>query len=407
VKKQVSLILAAMLLTAAGCGPNQGAQETKQEEKAKIVEVYTVERPSQPIMLSVTGIVEAKQDVHLSFGTSGKITQINVNKGDQVAGGQLLASLDASYYQKALEAAAGQVREASARKQVAVNGAKPEEIQQQRLQVEAANKRYEKAQKDLAQGEKLYAGGAISKSALDDLRLQKEQAEITAQNERIRLEDMLKGADADDLAAVDASLKHASSEVERARQTLGDSKIVAPFAGTIVDVTQQVGELSGPAQPLIHLVDLSQVKVTVDVSSDLIDQFREGATVTVSKDGGDKTNGQVTYISPVIDERTGKYRVEVTVPNPNRVWRGGMLATVEVPRQVKGVVVPLESVGISQSDRYVLAIENGIAKKRIVTIGQVMGDKIEVLSGLKVGEQVIRTGITYIVDGEKVAAKGE
>ncbi|WP_206529890.1 efflux RND transporter periplasmic adaptor subunit [Brevibacillus sp. SYP-B805] len=408
VKKQLSFLLAATLLAAAGCGQNPGAPDAAQQEaKAKIVELYTVEKQTKPIMLAVTGMVEAKQEASLAFGTSGKITQITVKKGDQVAAGQLLASLDAGYYQKALEAAAGQVREAATRKQVTVNGAKPEEIQQQRLQVEAADKRYEKAKQDRLKGEKLYEGGAISKAALDDLRLQEEQAEIASKNEHIRLDDMLKGADADDLAAVDASLQLASSEAERARKTLGDTKVVAPFAGTVVDVTQQVGELSGPGQALIHLVDLSTVKVTVDVASDLIDQFREGEEVTVSRDGQNKTAGRITYISPVIDQQTGKYRVEVTVPNHDRAWRGGMLATVEVPRQIKGLVVPMESVGISQSDRYVLVVENGVAKKRVVTIGQVLDDKIEVLSGLKAGDKVVRTGITYIIDGEKVAAKGE
>jgi HlyD family secretion protein len=407
VKKRFSMLLAVTLFVAAGCGENPADTEAKRETKAKVVEVYTVKEQTEPIMLSVTGIVEAKQDVPLSFGTSGKITQINVKKGDQVTKGQLLAALDAVYFQKAVEAAAGQVQEASARKAKTVRGATPEEIQQQRLLVESARKRLADAERILAQGEKLYAGGAIAKSQLDDYRAQKEQAEISYKNEQIRLDDLVKGADPEDIVAVNASITQAASEVERARKTLNETKIVAPFSGTIVDVTQQVGELSGPGQQVLHLVDLSEVKVAVDVTNGLIDQFREGDTVTVSREGMKQATGQITFISPVIDPQTGKYRVEITIPNPDKTWRGGMLATVEVPRRIKGLVVPLESIGITQADRYVIVVENGIAKRRVVKVGQVMGDKIEVLDGLKVGDQVIKSGITYLVDGEKVAAKGE
>jgi HlyD family secretion protein len=407
VKKRFSLILAATLFMAAGCGSNPNATEAVPETKTKVVEVYKVQKQTKPIMLSVTGIVEAKQDAVLSFGTSGRITSINVKKGDVVAQGSLLASLDSGYYQKAVDAAAGQVQEAYARKSKTVKGATPEAIQQQRLQVESASKRLTEAVRELEQAEKLYAGGAISKSELDSRRSQKEQAEITVKNEQIRLNDLLKGAEPEDIVAVDASVKQAATEVERAKKTLNETKIAAPFAGTVVDVTQQAGELSGPGQPVIHLVDLSEVKVTVDVASDLIDQFTVGKEVFVSKEGANKTTGKATFISPVINPNTGKYRVEITVSNPEKSWRGGMLAQVEVPRQIHGLIVPLESIGISQSDRYVLVVKDGVAKKQMVKVGQVMDDQIEVLSGIQAGDQVIRAGITYVVDGEKVTAKGE
>jgi len=406
VKKRVVVAMAAVLLTASGCGGNTPA-EVKPEAKAKVVEVYTVGKNAQGVALTATGLVEAKRDTQLAFGTSGKIAQVLVKKGDLVTQGKVLASLDGSYYQSAMTAAAGQVQEAAARKRKTIKGADAEQIAQQRLEVESANQRYEKAIQDYQQGERLFAGGAISQSELDKLKLEKQQAEITAKNEKIALDDLLKGADAEDVIAVDATLKQATSEVQRARQTLQDSQIIAPFTGTVVEVTQQAGELSGPSQSLIHLVDLSEIKVTIDVTNDQIDQYALGASVAVSKEGQKKSNGKVTYISPVIDKETGKYRVEITVPNPDQSWRGGMVATVEVPRKVAGVIVPLESVGISQTQRYVMAVESGVVKKREVKTGQIIGDFIEVVEGVKPGEQLLRTGITYFVDGEKVVAKGE
>lgn len=406
VRKRFVVALAAVLLVATGCGGNQPAEE-KPQAKAKVVEVYDVGKQGNDVVLSATGLVEAKRDIQLSFGTSGKISQLFVKKGDLVAQGKVLASLDSSYYQSAVAAAAGQVQEAAARKSKTIIGADAEQIAQQRLQVEAAEKRFKKAVQDYQQGERLLAGGAISQSELDNLQVQKEQAEITAQNEKIALDDLLKGADKEEIMAVDASLKQAASEVERARQTLQNTRIAAPFAGTVVEVAQQAGELSGPGQNLIHLVDLSEIKVTIDVTNDVIDQYTVGANVAVTRDGVKRAIGKVTYISPVIDNSTGKYRVEVAAANPDQSWRDGMVASVEIPRKLAGVVVPIESVGISQSKRYVMSVENGLVKKREVKIGQIIGDRIEIREGVKPGDQLLRTGITYFVDGEKVVAKGE
>lgn len=405
VKKRGLWMLAAAL-AIAGCGgqPEEAAQP---ETKAKVVEVYTVGQEKEPAALSLAGLVEARQDLALSFGTSGKIAAIQVKKGDRVNQGQVLATLDTGYYEKALDAAAGQVLEAAARRQKVLQGAKPEEIQQQRLQVQSAEKRFAKASQDLVQGEKLYAGGAIAKSTLDDLQLQKEQAEIALQNERIKLEEMLAGSDPDELAATDASLKQAASEAERARKTLGETRIVAPFAGVVVDVTQEEGELSGPGQAVIHLVDLAAVKVTLDVTNDQVVHFREGAQVTVRTNSGQEAKGTVIYVAPVVDRQTGKYRVEVQVPNEQGLWRGGMVASVETPLRTTGHLIPLESLGISEAKRYVMVVENGVVKRREVKVGQLLGDRVEILSGIKPGDQLLKTGITYFVDGENVVAKGE
>lgn len=84
-----------------------------------------------------------------------------------------------------------------------------------------------------------------------------------------------------------------------------------------------------------------------------------------------------------------------------------MTATVEVPRKINGFLVPLESVGVSQSQHYVMAVENGLTVRKEVKVGQMTGDQVEILSGIKEGDQLLRTGITFYVEGQKVEARGE
>jgi HlyD family secretion protein len=358
-------------------------------------------------VMTVTGIVEAKRDAILQFGTGGTVAAIHVTRGAKIAQGQLLASLDTRYYQKEVEAAAGQVEEAAARKSKTLKGATEEAIQQQRLQLQSAQNQLDKAKREFEQGQKLFEGGAISRSEWNDRKWAVDQAQIAVNNAKLALDELLKGAQPEDIAMANASLKQAAGQVERAKKTLDDTKIVAPFAGTVVDVSKQVGELASPGEAIIHLVDLSEVKVTLDVTNELISQFREKAKVQVIGEDGQKNEGTVTFVSPVVDKQTGKFRVEVTVPNPKGAWRGGMVATVEIPRTINGFLVPLESVGVSESTHYVMAVENGVIVKREVKTGQLVGDQMEIVSGVKPGDKLLRAGITFYVEGQKVEAKGE
>lgn len=406
-KRRASILLAIVVLTTAGCGPGASEPAAQQETKAKVVEVFTVRKSTDPVLLTTTGLVEAKREAILQFGTSGTVSSLPVGKGSKVSQGQLLASLDTRYYQKEVEAAAGQVEEANARKVKTLKGSSEESIQKQRLQVQSSQQDFDKASQDVLLGEKLFAGGAISQSELDDRRRAKDQAQIQLQNDKLALEELLRGAEPEDVIVANASIKQAAGQVERAKKTLNDTKIVAPFAGMVVDVSKQVGELASPGEQVIQIVDLSDVKVTLDVANDVIGQYQENAKVQVVGEDGKKSEGTISFVSPVVDKQTGKYRVEVTVPNPQGQWKGGMVATVEIPRKLNGFLVPLESVGVSQSEYYVMAVENGLTVKRPVKTGQMVGDRIEVLSGVNDGDQLLRSGITFYVEGQKVEAKGE
>lgn len=407
-KKRASIILASLMLITAGCSGGAAPEAAPPvEAKAKAVEVVKVQKANQPVMLSVTGMVEAKRDAVLSFGTGGTIATISAAKGAKIAQGQLLASLDSKYHQKEIAAARGQVEEAAARKVSTLKGATAEALEQKRLQVQSAQENLNKAKQDLATNEKLFAGGAISQNEINASKRAVTAAEISLRDAQLDLAETQKGAQPEEIAAANASIKSATGNVDRAQKSLDDAKIHAPFAGTVVEVNMQIGEQASPGQEIIRLVDLSEVKVNLDISNDLITQFRENTKVQAISDDGQKSEGTITFISPVVVKNTGKYRVEITIPNGKGLWRGGMAATVEVPRQVNGFLVPLESVGVSQTDHYVMAVENGLTVKKPVKTGQMVGDSVEILSGVKEGDQLLRSGITFYVEGQKVEAKGE
>lgn len=398
------VVLTVVLMFITGCGV-ETKQETEQT-KQKIVQVHTVKQ-TDSLPIPLTAIVEYKQESHLAFGASGTIERMNVTKGAKVTQGQVLSSLNTNYYQKGLEAAQSQVQSASALRSKTLQGASADLISKQRLAVDSQEKRLKDAQRKWETARELFKGGAISQSELDSAQSEKEQIEISLQEARITLDKLLKGAEVNEVASADANLKQAASEVELAKKTLQETQLVAPFSGTVIDVTQKAGSLAQPGQSIIHLVDGSEVKLKVDVPLDVMENYKQGDTVPVAVEGKAKSTGTITFISPVLNEETGKYLVEIAVSNKDNMLIEGMVATVEMSRKVNGMLVPVQSVGIKETQRFVMVVENGVLKRRDVEVGQIIGNNVEILSGLQSGNQILISGITYYAEGEVVTVKGE
>ncbi|MFG0211472.1 efflux RND transporter periplasmic adaptor subunit [Brevibacillus porteri] len=398
------VVLTVVLMFITGCGV-----ETKQETeptKQKVVQVHTVKQ-TDSLPIPLTAFVEYKQESHLAFGASGTIERMNVKKGEKVTQGQVLSSLNTNYYQKGLEAAQSQVQSASALHSKTLQGASTDLISKQRLAVDSQEKRLKDAQRKWETAQELFKGGAISQSELDIAQSEKEQIEISLQEARITLNKLLKGAEVNEIASADADLKQAASQVELAKKTLQETQLVAPFSGTVIDVTQKTGSLAQPGESIIHLVDRSEVKLKVDVPLDVMENYKQGDTVPVTVEGKGKSTGIITFISPVLNVETGKYLAEIAVSNKDNVLIEGMVATVEMSRKVNGMLVPVQSVGIKETQRFVMVVENGVIKRRDVEVGQIFGNNVEILSGLQSGNQILISGITYYAEGEVVTVKGE
>lgn len=398
------VVLTVVLMFITGCGV-ETKQETEQT-KQKIVQVHTVKQ-TDSLPIPLTAFVEYKQESHLAFGASGTIERMNVTKGAKVTQGQVLSSLNTNYYQKGLEAAQSQVQSASALRSKTLQGASADLISKQRLAVDSQEKRMKDAQRKWETAQELFKGGAISQSELDSAQSEKEQIEISLQEARITLDKLLKGAEVNEIASADADLKQAASEVELAKKTLQETQLVAPFSGTVIDVTQKAGSLAQPGESIIHLVDSSEVKLKVDVPLDVMENYKQGDTVPVAVEGKGKSTGTITFISPVLNQETGKYLVELAVSNKDNKLIEGMVATVEMSRKVNGMLVPVQSVGIKETQRFVMVVENGVIKRRDVEVGQIFGNNVEILSGLQSGNQILISGITYYAEGEVVKVKGE
>ncbi len=402
-------ITAILLLTVAGCGGKQADVQDIQEmevEKLKVVDVITIQKQTDPITMSLMGIVEPNQTASLMFNSNGKIINLNVKKGGFVQKGQILGTLDTKLSASESILVQRQMEEANASKLKLLQGADLEDIEQQKLKIEDAKRNLDKATQDLHIGEQLLANGAISKNEVEQLKIQAKQFENTLKTEELALDTLLKGPDQNQIASANLSIAQAQKETARVSQDLEGKTLKAPFSGIVMDVKKIEGDITTMGTPVVDLVDLSKVKIHVQVGEDSIDQFQLNNKVNIATENTNELLGIISYISPITDSATGKYKVEITVPLEKKEWKEGMVVIVEIPRKLTtGIVVPLQSVGISEKGNYVLLVENDRIKKQQVELGQTYDDNVEILSGINAGQKLITSGISYLLEGEKVEIK--
>jgi len=411
VKKLILMVVSASLLIISGCGggdPQQVAAQASEAVKLKFVDVVSIQKQKEPLLISTMGIVEPNQTASLAFNSTGKIVSLPVKKGTYVEEGQVLGELDTNLSVTEALTAQRMAEQAKASKNQLLQGSTKEAIDQQRVKIESAKQKLEKAEKDLQTMESLFSSGAVSKNEVDVLKNEVALLSNNLKAEEISLVSLMKGPNQDELTSANLSIAQAQKEIARVNQELQDKILKAPFNGIVMGVNQHEGDLVGGGTPVLTLVDLSQIKVKLQVKSDHLEHFKLNKQVYVLNEDQMKWIGTVSFVSPIADPTSGKYLVDITVPLNDMTWDGGTMVTVEAPRNLStGIVVPLQSVGINEVGNYVLVVENGAVKKQQVELGQTLDDQVEITSGIKEGQQLITSGISYLLEGEKVEIRSE
>lgn len=202
------------------------------------------------------------------------------------------------------------------------------------------------------------------------------------------------------------AVRTAALQVKLARQQLADTRVIAPFSGVVDAKMAEVGAVVQPGNPIAKLVDISVLKVRVNVPEAQVFQLHVGDRVDVSTDVYPAVtfNGRITAIGAKADE-AHTYPVEVTVSN-DRVnpLKAGMFAKVEFNSGAlrKTLAVPRLAVVGGAKEPGVYVVNNGVAELRKVTLGTEIGSDIEIVSGLVPGDQIIVAGQNNVTNGMKV-----
>ncbi|GAA0852700.1 efflux RND transporter periplasmic adaptor subunit [Aliiglaciecola litoralis] len=343
-----SALLLASTLHLAGCGQADASKhEQAKTEKAEVlpipVEVQSVAKGSISSNYTTTAVLEAKEEAFVVARASGIIEQILVEEGDYVEKGQVLAKLEPERYQ---------------------------------LNLRRATADLEGIKKELDKVNKVYSQKLVSDDTYDKLTAQYESAKAT-------------------LSLAQLDLKEAT--------------IVAPISGYIAERNAKVGNLTESFQRerMFHIVQQKELYGIVHLPEKELAKVHneQSAKLIVTALGDKQIDAFVERISPVIDPKTGTFKVTLRVPNPDNLLKSGMFTQVNLNYDTHSLATLLPRkalLAIDDKTNVFVVNESGIANKITIKTGYQEGDFIEVLEGLMGDEKVVITGHHNLKDNALV-----
>lgn len=200
--------------------------------------------------------------------------------------------------------------------------------------------------------------------------------------------------------AADARVKIGTGAVSEAETMLSYAKVTAPFDGVITRKLADVGDLAMPGKPLLEIEAPTSLRFEADLPEAILDRVKLGEKMPVRL--AKAIEGTVSEISPVADPVSRTFRVKLDLP-PTEGMRTGQFGRVSVPvAEVKLLLVPQSAVLKRGQMEVVFVAQAGKAALRLVKTGKGLEGRVEVLSGLEEGEQVIVSETTKLTDGQPV-----
>lgn len=364
-KKAVAAALAAtFIMAAAGCA-KQGQQQAPQ---ATLVKTMQVIKRDTPLVYDYTGFVQAQQEMDLKAQVSGQITGKFFKGGDTVVAGQKLYTVDArTYHANVLNAQAGV---ANARAALAV------------------------ASLDAERYTKLYEQNAISKQALDNVIMQRDQA----------------------MAAVNAQ----EALLENAQINMTDTTVRAPFTGRIDTNAVEVGNYVVAGQTsLVKISNTDPVYVQFTMAEPeylKLSAAQDGnggaaldnLTAVLSDGSTYDIKGKIAEVNRGINDSTGTLTIKALFSNPVRRLLPGMFAHVQATAGIKkdALLIPKRAVTemLYKKFVYVVGSDNKVTMKEI-TLGPSVGRLFVVESGLNGDEVLVVEGTGKVRQGAEVKAQ--
>jgi HlyD family secretion protein len=266
-----------------------------------------------------------------------------VREGDTVQAGALVARLDDTELGLARDQARAAADLAQAQLDLALAGARDEDIAQAVEAVAAAAETARRADEDLERMRDLFASGSVTQKQRDDAEARATVAAAQARASRSGLEKARALVRPEEVRAARARLDQAEAAARLAERRLAEAQVSAPIAGVVAKRLAEVGEIIAPGFPLATIVDLSTARLVVYVGEPDLPRVRVGAGAEVSVDGlpGRTFAGRVTSISPEAEftprnvqttEERAKlvFAVKIELPNPETLLKPGMSADARI-----------------------------------------------------------------------------
>jgi HlyD family secretion protein len=350
--------------------------------EVRIGSVVTLSPAQADVKLMTTGYVVPMRKATVATKVLARIETINVREGEDVKEGQLLATLEASDVRAQVAEARAALKTTEAR-------------------VSAAKASLADAKLKRDREQQLFASAAVTRASV-------EAAESTFEVAAANVE-----------AAI-ADVATAQARLENAQSFLANTRVVAPFAGRITRKLVEEGEVpaaaAGVPGGVVELVDFASLVVEADVSEGRISQVQLGGPAEITLDAYPtrRLRGEVHEIRPTVDRQKATVLTRVKFIDPTegvlpqmsaRVLLLGEKISDEKLREPAKVVVPETAVTERAGERYVFVVSEGRVRLTPVTVGQKVGQSLEVKAGPAPGTKIVLEPPSSLADGDAVKEK--
>jgi RND family efflux transporter MFP subunit len=407
----------------AGCGHKEP------EKRVVPVKVAAVELNAASTEARYSATIIPRTQVEMAFKVGGYVdalrkvrgvdgTMRDIQEGDRISTGAVLARVRQSDYHVKFKEAESQASEAKsgidvskAQYQEALSGVVSSKAQL--IEAEAA---YVKAKFDLDRAENLFASKSMTKADYDSAKAQYDMssAKVAAARSQVQVIQAKADSAKANIEVVQARSQSAQAIVQETQIPLHDTELKSPLNGVVLTKLIEKGTLVSPGEKAFVVADTSSVKAVFGVADIALPEMKLGNKLSVESESmpGKEFEGLITAVFPAADSKNRAFNVEVTIANPEFLLRPNMIVSLRVATKQETSpqpVVPLNAVIKSKSNANGYAVilvteESGrqLARLRDVRLGESFGNAVAVAEGLKPGDRVIVTGGTMVNDGDQV-----
>lgn len=399
------LALFALLLTACHHGTEEPAETKRTPPPVLTVSAYTVS--ARPIRegLSLTGSIQAQELVTVQPATAGlKVTSVLADEGDYVKTGQLLVTLDSRQIHNQLATARNRLASSGAQLQKTRTPVRSQEI----ARLEAAVDQAEVAVNDAANNElratRLFAEQVITKAELDSRKTALANALTVLRQQREALNLALAGARSEDVTVSRLGVSDARLQIDQLNLQLEQSQVRAPVGGLILSRGVSLGEISSFSGAYFTMAKNGALEFRALVPEADLHRVPIGAKVLLRSDANPalKASGVVYRLGASVDAATRQGTVRIAVLPGSGLKVGQFVRGELETTQGTRLSVPLKSIVSAPDGARVFVLDKGIARARKIETGAQSQNLIEVLAGLKRGDQIVEDGVGFLKDGDPV-----
>jgi RND family efflux transporter MFP subunit len=361
IRHQVPAVVAAALLLigVSGCNRDDDASATTNETAEAVVTVgpenvalaTIAQLRSGP---AISGSLEPEQAATVRAEVGGSVLRTNVDAGQRVKRGQLLATIDERAVRESYLSARSSVR--------------------------SAQTALDLARRNLERTERLEQAGALPERDLESARL--------------------------DVTNAEGALADARARFTSAEEQLEDTRVRAPFDGIVSERQADAGDVLQVGAALFSIVDPTRLRLEASVPADQIGRLRPGTEVEFTVTGVERgITGRIERINPVVDSTTRQVRIYVSIPNLDQTLVAGLFAEGRVSTDTKrAVAVPLTAVDSRGNTPKVHLIKRGRVAETDVQLGvrDEVAELVEILSGVADGDTVLLGSAQGVTPGSRV-----